>query len=129
MVAPSASTNAWPATSGAGWTTSSGSTSPTRSGPSILTASATISWPCARAAGASSPSRAGDIDADGAVISIVVNARAAICEPFWIEHSGLHVGATLGLAMAPFDGVDADTLARKADVALARAKRLGVDWA
>ncbi|MEG3171468.1 EAL domain-containing protein [Sphingomonas sp. ZB1N12] len=44
-----------------------------------------------------------------------------------VHHDGrtLHVGASLGIAIAPTDGTDADTLLKNADLALYRAKDSG----
>ncbi|PTQ66167.1 diguanylate cyclase/phosphodiesterase [Sphingomonas sp. PP-CE-3G-477] len=44
-----------------------------------------------------------------------------------VDHDGrlLHVGASLGIAIAPADGADADTLLKNADLALYRAKDTG----
>jgi predicted signal transduction protein with EAL and GGDEF domain len=49
---------------------------------------------------------------------------AAITRPFWIDQS-VHVGATIGLAFAPRDGVTRDALMGHADLALRSAKRRG----
>ena len=51
-------------------------------------------------------------------------AVAAITRPFWIEQT-VHVGATIGLAFAPRDGVTRDALMGHADLALRSAKRRG----
>jgi diguanylate cyclase (GGDEF)-like protein len=52
------------------------------------------------------------------------DAVAAITRPFWIDQS-VHVGATIGLAFAPRDGVTRDALMGHADLALRSAKRRG----
>jgi diguanylate cyclase (GGDEF)-like protein len=52
------------------------------------------------------------------------DAVAAITRPFWIEQS-VHVGATIGLAFAPRDGVTRDAVMGHADLALRSAKRRG----
>ena len=49
----------------------------------------------------------------------------ALAPPFWIEQEELHASASLGLAIFPRDGADADALLRNADHALYRAKSSG----
>lgn len=46
-------------------------------------------------------------------------------EPFHIAGHRIDVGASIGIAMAPHDGVDADELIKKADMALYAAKSTG----
>ncbi len=52
---------------------------------------------------------------------------ARLCEPFHIHGNTLHIGATVGIAAAPFDSSDPETLMRYADLALyaAKAERRG----
>jgi diguanylate cyclase (GGDEF)-like protein/PAS domain S-box-containing protein len=50
---------------------------------------------------------------------------AAIAEPHRIAGEDLHVTASLGIAVYPGDGADAETLLKKADLALLRAKARG----
>jgi len=52
-------------------------------------------------------------------------AVQALAEPFQIEGHQLLVGASIGIAVAPADGTDPDTLLRRADMALHRAKAEG----
>lgn len=47
---------------------------------------------------------------------------SAVAEPFVVGDNTLHIGATIGLAIAPQDGVDASDLMRYADLALYCAK-------
>lgn len=49
----------------------------------------------------------------------------ALKEPFHIAGHRIDVGASIGIAMAPHDGVDADELIKKADMALYAAKSSG----
>ncbi|MBB5692152.1 bifunctional diguanylate cyclase/phosphodiesterase [Muricoccus pecuniae] len=46
----------------------------------------------------------------------------ALSEPFLIEGQPVLIGTSLGIAQAPADGTDAETLMKKADLALYRAK-------
>jgi diguanylate cyclase (GGDEF)-like protein len=49
----------------------------------------------------------------------------ALEEPFEIEGHRIDIGASIGIAMAPVDGADADQLLKKADMALYAAKNSG----
>ncbi len=49
----------------------------------------------------------------------------ALKEPFEIDGHRMDIGASIGIAMAPIDGVDADQLLKKADMALYAAKNGG----
>jgi diguanylate cyclase (GGDEF)-like protein len=46
-------------------------------------------------------------------------------EPFFVNQSEIHVGASVGVALFPDDGADADTLLRNADLAMYEAKAKG----
>ncbi len=48
-----------------------------------------------------------------------------LSKPYRIRGSRVYVGASIGIAIAPGDGVDAHELLKKADIALYRAKRDG----
>ena len=50
---------------------------------------------------------------------------AALSTPHRIEHQDLHVTASVGIAVYPDDGSDAESLLRNADLALFNAKALG----
>ncbi|HLO46878.1 MAG TPA: EAL domain-containing protein [Kamptonema sp.] len=45
--------------------------------------------------------------------------------PFHLEEQELYIKASLGIALAPYDGEDADTLLKNADAAMYRAKQQG----
>jgi diguanylate cyclase (GGDEF)-like protein len=49
----------------------------------------------------------------------------SLAQPMIIEDKQIEVGASVGIAMAPVDGADADALLRSADLALYRAKSGG----
>jgi diguanylate cyclase (GGDEF)-like protein len=49
----------------------------------------------------------------------------AVGQPYEINGHQINVGASLGIAIAPNDGADPDTLLKKADIALYRAKKDG----
>ncbi|TWI70173.1 PAS domain S-box-containing protein/diguanylate cyclase (GGDEF)-like protein [Pseudoduganella lurida] len=48
---------------------------------------------------------------------------AALDEPFLIDGNDLRVGAAIGVSVYPQDGADAETLLRRADIAMYRAKQ------
>jgi diguanylate cyclase (GGDEF)-like protein/PAS domain S-box-containing protein len=50
---------------------------------------------------------------------------AALAAPFQLDASIVSIGASIGIALAPDDGSDVDTLFRNADLAMYRAKSLG----
>ena len=49
----------------------------------------------------------------------------ALADPFEIDGHRIDIGASIGIAMSPADGNDADQLLKKADMALYRAKKTG----
>ncbi|WP_233882896.1 EAL domain-containing protein [Paraburkholderia flagellata] len=60
-----------------------------------------------------------------ALIGWMERARALISEPVWIDGTELYVGCSMGASVFPQDGNDAETLMKKADVAMYRAKDMG----
>ena len=58
-------------------------------------------------------------------VEIADRILALVAEPVDYKGRQLAVGASLGVAIAPFDGDDADTLLKNADLALYRAKESG----
>ncbi|WP_042337583.1 sensor domain-containing protein [Paraburkholderia ferrariae] len=59
------------------------------------------------------------------LINWMERARAMISEPVWLDGTELYVGCSLGASVFPQDGNDAETLLKKADVAMYRAKDMG----
>ncbi|WP_395066440.1 EAL domain-containing protein [Paraburkholderia silvatlantica] len=59
------------------------------------------------------------------LIGWMERARALISEPVWIDGTELYVGCSMGASVYPQDGSDAETLMKKADVAMYRAKDMG----
>ncbi|WP_233864562.1 sensor domain-containing protein [Paraburkholderia adhaesiva] len=59
------------------------------------------------------------------LIAWMERARAMISEPVWLEGMELYVGCSMGASVFPQDGDDAETLLKKADVAMYRAKDMG----
>jgi diguanylate cyclase (GGDEF)-like protein len=49
----------------------------------------------------------------------------ALAQPFELEGHQLHIGTSVGVAVAPFDGEQAEALIKSADLALYRAKAAG----
>lgn len=56
------------------------------------------------------------------VDAFLARLRAAFAEPFTFERFSASVGVNIGIALAPQDGTDADTLLARADLAMYRAK-------
>jgi diguanylate cyclase (GGDEF)-like protein/PAS domain S-box-containing protein len=65
-----------------------------------------------------------EVDDEVAALAIASNLRRRLCEPYRVTGNVVHVGASVGFALAPGDGQDAETLTQKADMALHRAKQL-----
>jgi diguanylate cyclase (GGDEF)-like protein/PAS domain S-box-containing protein len=63
-----------------------------------------------------------DIDVPTDVIAVVERIRAAMDDPIAVQGLPLSVEASIGIAVFPDDGDDADTLLRRADVAMYEAK-------
>jgi diguanylate cyclase (GGDEF)-like protein len=61
---------------------------------------------------------------DGA-IALAIRILDAINEPFVIETKAVFVGASIGVALAPDDGVEVEALFMKADLALYKSKAKG----
>ncbi len=59
------------------------------------------------------------------LINWMERARAMISEPVWLDGTELYVGCSMGASLFPQDGGDAETLLKKADVAMYRAKDMG----
>ena len=64
-------------------------------------------------------------DAHEAAGAIAGRLIAALAEPFEIGNQEIAIGASVGIAMAPGDGADADTLLKNSDLALYQAKGEG----
>jgi diguanylate cyclase (GGDEF)-like protein len=59
------------------------------------------------------------------VYALAQHLVKALVEPFEIDGHRIDIGASIGIAMAPIDGIDADQLIKKADMALYAAKNSG----
>ena len=64
-------------------------------------------------------------DAHEAAGAVAGHLIAALAEPFEIGGNEVAIGASVGIAMAPGDGSDADTLLKNSDLALYQAKGEG----
>lgn len=67
----------------------------------------------------------GPLDDPAAAAAIAGRFVAVASEPFDIEGHQVMIGTSIGIAVAPLDGVDGETLMRNADLALYRAKADG----
>jgi diguanylate cyclase (GGDEF)-like protein/PAS domain S-box-containing protein len=59
------------------------------------------------------------------LIAWMERVRASIAEPVWLDGTELYVGCSMGASLFPQDGDDAETLMKKADLAMYRAKDMG----
>jgi diguanylate cyclase (GGDEF)-like protein len=66
-----------------------------------------------------------DILDEAAAITVAEKVIAAVTAPLPVEGCAHRVGCSIGIALYPRDGEDADTLMRHADTAMYGAKRLG----
>jgi diguanylate cyclase (GGDEF)-like protein len=57
-----------------------------------------------------------------ALESMCRRIRAEVAAPMEVEHLSINMGSSIGIAVAPFDGKDAETVLRRADVAMYSAK-------
>lgn len=64
-------------------------------------------------------------DCDEEINPIARKVFDSLREPFSVDEHNLHVGSSIGVAIFPDDGIDADTLMRNADTAMYHAKRSG----
>jgi diguanylate cyclase (GGDEF)-like protein/PAS domain S-box-containing protein len=64
-------------------------------------------------------------DEDGCGEELARRITACIAEPFEIEGHHIVIGTSIGIALSPRDGRDADELLKNADMALYRAKQEG----
>ncbi|MGN6666908.1 MAG: sensor domain-containing protein, partial [Trinickia sp.] len=60
-----------------------------------------------------------------ALIGWMERVRATISEPVWLDGTELYVGCSMGASLCPQDGEDVETLLKKADLAMYRAKDMG----
>ncbi|MBW8785609.1 MAG: EAL domain-containing protein [Novosphingobium sp.] len=63
-----------------------------------------------------------DIDDRGRLGEIAAKIIAIVSQPYSIDGSRCVIGASVGIAIAPYDGIDSDELIRSADLALYAAK-------
>ncbi|WP_176060026.1 EAL domain-containing protein [Paraburkholderia sp. BCC1876] len=59
------------------------------------------------------------------LIAWMERVRLSISEPVWLDGTELYVGCSMGASLFPQDGEDAETLMKKADLAMYRAKDMG----
>jgi predicted signal transduction protein with EAL and GGDEF domain len=66
-----------------------------------------------------------DTSDEQSLIAWMERVRASISEPVWLDGTELYVGCSMGASLFPQDGEDAETLMKKADLAMYRAKDMG----
>ncbi len=66
-----------------------------------------------------------DASAKGHVADFAGRVIASLSEPYFIDHHTLYVGASVGSALGPRDGINVEELMRNSDLALYRAKDEG----
>ena len=66
-----------------------------------------------------------DISKRSALEQLAKSIIAHLSQPYWIEEQQVIIGVSIGIALSPDDGVDADSLIRNADLALYAAKAAG----
>lgn len=66
-----------------------------------------------------------DVVDEQSLIAWMERVRASISEPVWLDGTELYVGCSMGASLFPQDGEDAETLMKKADLAMYRAKDMG----
>ena len=66
-----------------------------------------------------------DTSDEQSLIVWMERVRATISEPVWLDGTELYVGCSMGASLFPQDGDDAETLMKKADLAMYRAKDMG----
>jgi diguanylate cyclase (GGDEF)-like protein len=64
------------------------------------------------------------LSSGGELFSVATRVLSAFALPFNVESKAVQLQATIGLALAPDDAVDAETLLQRADIALSEAKRV-----
>ncbi len=66
-----------------------------------------------------------DVDDRGALGDLATRIIALLSQPYFVEGDRAVIGASVGMAIAPFDGQDREALVRSADLALYAAKNGG----
>ena len=66
-----------------------------------------------------------DIDDADDAAQVARKLLDVIQQPYWVHGHTVHISASIGVAIFPDDGDDADTLLKNADVAMYRAKEAG----
>lgn len=61
----------------------------------------------------------------GELATVATHLIEALCEPIFVDHLELHIGASIGVAIYPKHGQSAASLIKAADAAMYRAKQAG----
>ena len=68
---------------------------------------------------------AGSMHARSDAATVAEKVLTTLTRPYLLEGREIYISASIGIAMCPDDGMDHDTLLRKADIAMYSAKELG----
>ncbi|HEY2021475.1 sensor domain-containing protein [Paraburkholderia sp.] len=66
-----------------------------------------------------------DMTGESALIAWMERVRTAISDPVWLDGTEMYVGCSMGASLFPQDGDDVETVLKKADLAMYRAKDMG----
>ncbi|WP_165987111.1 EAL domain-containing protein [Caballeronia sp. SBC1] len=66
-----------------------------------------------------------DMAGESALIAWMERVRSAISDPVWLDGTEMYVGCSMGASLFPQDGDDGETVLKKADIAMYRAKDMG----
>ncbi|PCI39129.1 MAG: hypothetical protein COB46_09675 [Rhodospirillaceae bacterium] len=66
-----------------------------------------------------------EVLSDKDVSTVAENLIKSVSKPFYVDGEVCHIGASIGISLYPDQGTDCDTLLKKADLAMYKAKKSG----